>query len=345
PEWVEESRVRSQQPPRLGLPFGPEGMERPARPEMPEWVKERSALSQQPPHFGLPFGPEGMERPVRPEMPEWVKESRARSQQPPRFESPFGPEGMGRPALPEMPEWVRESRARSQQPPLHPYPARGGAPFGGWNRAGWPFANGWNNGVWLPYGNGWGAPYGPVFHHFPMAPIQPLPIEPAAPAVVEAGVETPAPVVVPAAVPASDGDGDGVPDVGDLCMESAAGAEVDAFGCVKEARIVLRGVNFKTDSDELIAESLAILDGVSDTLVANPEIRVMVAGHTDSDGDDAYNKDLSQRRAQSVVDYLAGKGVEVANMEAVGFGEEQPIAGNETAEGKAQNRRVELNRL
>ena len=71
----------------------------------------------------------------------------------------------------------------------------------------------------------------------------------------------------------------------------------------------------------------------------------MVAGHTDSDGDDAYNKDLSQRRAQSVVDYLSSRGVENSNMIAKGFGEEQPVADNETTEGKAANRRVELNRL
>ncbi|MCB1760936.1 MAG: hypothetical protein KDI68_14290, partial [Gammaproteobacteria bacterium] len=52
------------------------------------------------PRFELPFAPQGIERPAMPEMPEWVKESRARNQQPPRFESPFGPEGMGRPARP-----------------------------------------------------------------------------------------------------------------------------------------------------------------------------------------------------------------------------------------------------
>lgn len=108
---------------------------------------------------------------------------------------------------------------------------------------------------------------------------------------------------------------------------------------------MLRGVNFKTDSDELTAESLEILDGVAATLASHPEIKVMVAGHTDSDGDDAYNKDLSQRRAQSVVNYLVDNGVSRDNMIAKGYGEEQPIAANDSAEGKAENRRVELNRL
>jgi outer membrane protein OmpA-like peptidoglycan-associated protein len=249
---------------------------------------------------------------------------------------------MQRPAMPEMPEWVKERRMHGQEmqlPPMHHYPAWRGSPHRGWNSGWWPFGNGWNNGSWFPFGNGWGGPRGPVLHHLPVAPMPPQPAVTEAPVPAAAVVEAPAPVAAP------DGDGDGVLDVADLCMDSAAGVEVDAFGCDQEARIVLRGVNFKTDSDELTAESLAILDGVSETLVANPEIRVMVAGHTDSDGDDAYNKDLSQRRAQSVVDYLVGKGVAAQNMEAAGFGEEQPFASNETAEGKAQNRRVELNRL
>ena len=155
----------------------------------------------------------------------------------------------------------------------------------------------------------------------------------------------PAPAQAAEAEGPPDGDKDGVGDAGDLCPHSAEGVAVDALGCAETARIVLRGVNFKTDSDELTPESLSILDGVSSTLSQNPQIRVMVAGHTDSDGDDAYNKDLSQRRAQSVVDYLTSRGVEGNNMIAKGYGEEQPVADNDTPEGKAANRRVELNRL
>ena len=141
------------------------------------------------------------------------------------------------------------------------------------------------------------------------------------------------------------GDADGVADDTDLCPDTAPGVTVDVLGCDDAARIVLRGVNFKTDSAELTEQSLSILDGVSQTLAAHPEIKVMVAGHTDSDGEDAYNKDLSQRRAQSVVNYLSDNGVDRNNMIAKGFGEEQPVADNATSEGKAQNRRVELNRL
>ena len=180
------------------------------------------------------------------------------------------------------------------------------------------------------YGSGWGRAYdyqgyGPYLPPpMPMPMPMPMPTEPEGPA---------------------DGDDDGVSDASDLCPDTAEGAAVDALGCDDSARIVLRGVNFKADSAELTEESLAILDGVAGTLSAHPEIKIMVAGHTDSDGEDAYNRDLSQRRAQSVVDYLGDNGVDPNNMIAKGFGEENPIAGNDTAEDKAENRRVELNRL
>ena len=147
---------------------------------------------------------------------------------------------------------------------------------------------------------------------------------------------------VTAVVAPADGDADGVADASDLCPQSAANAQVDAFGCEVDAAIVLRGVNFLTDSDQLTGQSLAILDGVAATLTANPDIRVQVAGHTDSQGEDVYNKDLSQRRAASVVNYLVGKGVASDNLQPAGFGEEQPVADNGSAEGRAENRRVEL---
>lgn len=164
----------------------------------------------------------------------------------------------------------------------------------------------------------------------------PMPVAYAAP--------VPSPVEPVKTAPA-DGDADGVADKGDLCPDSTAGAQVDALGCELDAAIVLRGVNFHTDSDQLTDESLAILDGVAVTLTANPGIRVQVAGHTDDQGDDAYNKDLSQRRAATVVGYLVGKGVAGDNLQPAGYGEEQPVADNTTSVGRAENRRVELVRL
>jgi outer membrane protein OmpA-like peptidoglycan-associated protein len=152
----------------------------------------------------------------------------------------------------------------------------------------------------------------------------------------------PSAVVEVSLVDDMDSDGDGVLDSADICPDSVAGAEVDGLGCEQSAAIVLRGVNFKTDSDELTDTSTEILDRVANTLIANPTVVVEIAGHTDSDADEAYNKDLSQRRAETVMAYLTDKGVIADNLSAMGYGETQPIASNETSEGKAQNRRVEL---
>ena len=75
-------------------------------------------------------------------------------------------------------------------------------------------------------------------------------------------------------------------------------------------------------------------------LAAHGALVIRVEGHTDSQGDDAYNLELSQRRAQAVVDYLVGKGVDRARLQAKGFGEARPLADNRTRDGRAENRRV-----
>ncbi len=111
----------------------------------------------------------------------------------------------------------------------------------------------------------------------------------------------------------------------------------------QQERFVLRGVNFAFDSDELDPASSVVLDVVAETLNSRPDVRVVVEGHTDSRGDEAYNRTLSQRRAETVQRYLIGKGVLASRMQARGFGESQPVAGNDTDEGRALNRRVELN--
>jgi OOP family OmpA-OmpF porin len=111
---------------------------------------------------------------------------------------------------------------------------------------------------------------------------------------------------------------------------------------VQEERIVLRGVNFAFDSDEIDPASAVVLDVVAETLTSRPDIRVRVEGHTDSRGAAEYNQNLSQRRAESVRRYLIGKGISGSRMVARGFGESQPVATNDTEEGRALNRRVEL---
>ena len=107
-------------------------------------------------------------------------------------------------------------------------------------------------------------------------------------------------------------------------------------------RIVLRGINFKFDSAKIEPEFEPVLDVAVDELKANPDVRVEVAGHTDSVGSDEYNQALSERRAESVQAYLVSRGISPSRIEAVGFGETQPVASNDTAEGRANNRRVEI---
>jgi OOP family OmpA-OmpF porin len=107
-------------------------------------------------------------------------------------------------------------------------------------------------------------------------------------------------------------------------------------------RIVLRGVNFAFDRAEIDSASAVVLDVAADTLKSCPNVAVRVEGHTDSIGTDAYNQGLSERRANTVRNYLIDRGVPASRLTAVGFGESQPIASNDTDEGRALNRRVEL---
>ncbi|HFC54178.1 MAG TPA: OmpA family protein [Gammaproteobacteria bacterium] len=142
-----------------------------------------------------------------------------------------------------------------------------------------------------------------------------------------------------------DSDGDGVVDSKDACAGTAPGTKVDVKGCEIPEVITLHGVNFVTGSDKLLPESRAVLDGVAETLIKHPEMRVEVAGYTDSTGSRAFNERLSYRRAKMVRSYLITKGVAPDNLTAKGYGPADPVASNSTAEGRAQNRRVELHIL
>jgi len=101
-------------------------------------------------------------------------------------------------------------------------------------------------------------------------------------------------------------------------------------------------VLFDFDSAELHEEGRQLLDEIIEIGANCPDVNVVVAGHTDSVGDREYNIELSQRRADVVVDYLVGKGVEADRLTAIGFGYSQPVADNSTDEGRAQNRRIEF---
>jgi outer membrane protein OmpA-like peptidoglycan-associated protein len=102
------------------------------------------------------------------------------------------------------------------------------------------------------------------------------------------------------------------------------------------------GITFAVDSSDINASLRPVLDRVAVTLVEYDQTLVEVAGHTDSTGADSYNQSLSERRAGSVAAYLSSRGVPMRRMVTVGAGELHPIASNDTADGREQNRRVEV---
>ncbi|MBL8300572.1 MAG: OmpA family protein [Rhodanobacteraceae bacterium] len=153
-----------------------------------------------------------------------------------------------------------------------------------------------------------------------------------------------------------DDDNDGVNNCDDRCASTPAGTQVGPDGCPQKISIDLRGVNFKFDRpkkgesniaptlQEPTADSIAILDQAVDVLQRNPSMRVEVVGHTDSVGTDDYNQGLSERRARIVFDYLTSHGIDASRLSGpTGFGESRPIDTNDTKEGRARNRRTELN--
>lgn len=158
--------------------------------------------------------------------------------------------------------------------------------------------------------------------------------------------------------PCADADYDGVCDFGDQCPNTPVGVVATGLGCtpngpktaapLPSTPMVLEGVEFEFNSDELTTASRPILDRAAETLRAHPGIPVEVAGHTDSKGSFTYNFNLSTLRAKTVYKYLVDKGVSAHRLSFKGYGESDPIADNQNAdgsdnpEGRARNRRVEL---
>lgn len=131
-------------------------------------------------------------------------------------------------------------------------------------------------------------------------------------------------------------------DETDPCKAPHPGERISLRGCGTGDVIVLRGVNFEYDKSRLTKNAKTILDNVADELVAYPEIKVELGGHTDARGSEEYNQRLSEKRAEAVKQFLIGKGVAAERMTSVGFGETKPVADNETDEGRELNRRTEL---
>jgi OOP family OmpA-OmpF porin len=106
--------------------------------------------------------------------------------------------------------------------------------------------------------------------------------------------------------------------------------------------IILKGVNFDYNKSILKSESYPVLDENLSVLKSRPKMTITIVGHTDSDGNDAYNQKLSETRATAVMQYFLEKGIPANRMQAIGKGESAPIADNKTDAGKAQNRRIEI---
>jgi outer membrane protein OmpA-like peptidoglycan-associated protein len=151
-----------------------------------------------------------------------------------------------------------------------------------------------------------------------------------------------APAAAPAVAAVVDADGDGVSDDRDRCPGTAPGERVGEHGCPCDVTVQLQ---YQLDSAELTDADRAALDRVAAQLDALKFETGEVGGYADSTGDDQYNLTLSQRRAQSAIDYLVTKGIAAGRLTAVGYGEANPIADNATPEGRALNRRAVFRRV
>jgi outer membrane protein OmpA-like peptidoglycan-associated protein len=158
--------------------------------------------------------------------------------------------------------------------------------------------------------------------------------------------------------PETDNDRDGVADASDKCPLEAEtiNGVTDEDGCadkgtsqvkVQGKRIAILGkVHFATSKDVILDKSFSLLKQVAAVLRANPQLElVRVEGHTDDQGADAKNLDLSQRRANNVKAFLVNEGIAAERLEAMGYGEARPVDTNTTAGGRENNRRVEFNIL
>ncbi len=141
-----------------------------------------------------------------------------------------------------------------------------------------------------------------------------------------------------------DTDGDGVADGLDKCPDTSPEAEADESGCswVQKGEIVLPTIRFGVGSANLAPGSSPALNEVAEILKQNPDVTVEIGGHTDNEGPARLNRKISLERAEEVKRYLAARGVPAARMVTKGYGEVHPIASNRHAEGRAQNRRIEL---
>ena len=155
-----------------------------------------------------------------------------------------------------------------------------------------------------------------------------------------------------------DTDMDGVLDDVDQCANTVAGSDVNEVGCVEVVEEVVPEVvevvqkevielnvaplQFGFESSSLSASNKAVLDGVVELFVKHDAIKLEAQGYSDTSGPESYNKELSKKRAESVVEYMTTKNIDASRLNAVGYGEVNPTSDNNTLKGRVANRRVEL---
>ncbi|WP_430877173.1 OmpA family protein [Granulosicoccus sp. 3-233] len=139
-----------------------------------------------------------------------------------------------------------------------------------------------------------------------------------------------------------DKDRDGIADIGDRCLDTTSGALVDSSGC-EIVTGVIEGLKFEPNESDLSVESRLILSKMVDALLRYPDTMITVEGHTDNRGSAADNLELSKQRVLSVVRYMVSQGMSPDRIKPFGYGESRPRAANATAEGREQNRRIEIN--
>jgi OmpA-OmpF porin, OOP family len=150
--------------------------------------------------------------------------------------------------------------------------------------------------------------------------------------------------------PDPDNDKDTVPDVKDQCPNEPGSTTQEPLGCPGNRLVIVtdcevkitQQIHFEFNKDKIRPESFPVLDAVVDVLGKIPKITLEVQGHTDNKGAPAYNKDLSNRRANSVMKYLIAHGVTIDRLTAVGYGMERPLVDNSNEQNRALNRRVQF---
>ncbi len=166
---------------------------------------------------------------------------------------------------------------------------------------------------------------------------------------------TPANTKVDARGCALDSDGDGVTDDKDKCPNTLPNVKVDSDGCpielteketelLDKGRITTREIHFETGKWDILPESQPVLDDIGKILIQWPQLQIEIGGHADARGSAAYNMTLTEKRAQSVLDYLVQHYPQINKEQytAKGYGKTKPVASNKTVEGMAKNRRVEF---